>query len=302
MDVSLERRDAPPPPPTPPTSSTLSPTRSASNDDKTKLFPRPRPLPPPLPPRLVPHRPDLAVQSPTHPPPPVQSPLFLHLGVGNEVLRKDTLYISNLVPAMRNLQKALQNPGLEKQIKLSAPQAASSILGVTFPPSAGRFEMHLFPVTKQLLQFLSETESPLMVNVNPFDTYVDNPLEVALNYVLFGMNKALFHDDGKAYSNLFDATVDALVAAMQKQGFPKIPAAAYAQGIIDMVGKGVGTPMRPHDTVEVFLSNLFDRNKKEGKEFEKHSGIFNVDHISCSLPTYIINDIWTFEISFVNSK
>lgn len=41
-----------------------------------------------------------------------------YLGVGNEVVRKDPLYISNLVPAMRNLHKALQNPGLEKQIKL----------------------------------------------------------------------------------------------------------------------------------------------------------------------------------------
>lgn len=157
--------------------------------------------------------------------------------------------------------------------------------------------MRLLPVMKQLLQFLSETESPLMVNTNPFDTYVDNPLKVALNYVLFGVNKALFHDDCKAYSNLFDATVDALVAAMQKQGFPKIPvmvtatgwptkgktaatpekAAAYAQGIIDKVVKGVGTPMRPRDTVEVFSSNLFDQNKKEGKEYEKHFGILNVD-------------------------
>lgn len=41
--------------------------------------------------------------------------------------------------------------------------------------------------------------------------------------------------------------------------------------------KGVGTPMRPRDTVEVFLSNLFDQNKKEGKEYEKHFVIFNVD-------------------------
>nr|XP_009406890.1 PREDICTED: glucan endo-1,3-beta-glucosidase, acidic-like [Musa acuminata subsp. malaccensis] len=105
-------------------------------------------------------------------------------------------------------------------------------------------------------------------------------LLVALNYVLFRVNKA--------YTNLFDATVDALVAALQKLGFPNIPvmgtgtgwptagntaatpekAAAYKQGI--------GTLMRPNDAVEVLLLfNLFDQNRKTVKEYEKHFVIFH---------------------------
>lgn len=46
-------------------------------------------------------------------------------------------------------------------------------------------------------------------------------------------------------------------------------AAAYKQGI--------GTPMMPNDAVEVLLFNLFDQNRKTGKEYEKHFGIFNCD-------------------------
>lgn len=53
---------------------------------------------------------------------------------------------------------------------------------------------------------------------------------MALNYVLFGVNQTPFHDDGKAYTNLFDATVDALVAALQKLGFPNIPVMVTGTG------------------------------------------------------------------------
>ncbi|XP_009406890.2 glucan endo-1,3-beta-glucosidase, acidic isoform-like [Musa acuminata AAA Group] len=129
-----------------------------------------------------------------------------------------------------------------------------------------------------------------MVNTIPFDTYVDHTFKVALNYVLFRVNRALFQDDGKAYTNLFDATVDALVAALQKLGFPNIPvmvtgtgwptagntAATPEKAAADK--QGIGTPMRPNDAVEVLLLfNLFDQNRKTVKEYEKHFGIFNCD-------------------------
>ncbi|WOL03853.1 hypothetical protein Cni_G12573 [Canna indica] len=232
-----------------------------------------------------------------------------YLAVGDNVLQKVS-DVPNLVPAMRNLHMALQSLDVDDQILITAPQAISSILRVTFPPSAAVFDADLLPVVEPLLRFLSDTGAPLAVNLQPFETYVDNALKVALNYVLFEANQPLFRDEGKAYTNLFDASVDAAAAAMAKLGFGNVPvvvsetgwptsgnreattekAAAYAQGIMNKAASGVGTPARPDCAVEVFFSNMFDQSGRGGKEYEKHYGVFKVDgslafNISFAIPS-----------------
>ncbi|CAI9767939.1 unnamed protein product [Fraxinus pennsylvanica] len=188
-----------------------------------------------------------------------------YLAVGNEVLLKDPFYSPYVVPAILNLYEALQTLGLSETIKLSSSHAAS-ILSSSYPPSSGAFDSNIQPILLPLLQFLQTSESPLMI----------------------------LHS---GYTNMFDATVDAFVYAMEKMGFSGIPVvvketgwpaaggvAASAENALDYNGNivkrtmnNVGTPKRPGIGVEVFLFDLFNENGKSGQEYERQFGIFGVD-------------------------
>jgi hypothetical protein len=219
-----------------------------------------------------------------------------HLAVGNEVLYNNQFYAPRLVPAMRNLHAALVSLGLDGRVKVSSAHA-SSVLAASYPPSAGAFDAASLPVLRPMLQFLADTGAPFMVNTYPFISYVNDPANVQLPYALFGDGAAPVQDGALVYTNLFDATVDALVAALDKEGFGTVPvavtetgwptaghpaatpenAAAYNAKIVDRAARGVGTPRRPAVLVETFLFDLYDEDGKPGAEFERHFGIFRAD-------------------------
>lgn len=90
-----------------------------------------------------------------------------YLAVGNEILLKDTFYSPFVVPAINNLHQALKTLDLAETIKLSSPHAAS-VLSNSYPPSAGSFDPNLKSLIIPLLQYLADTNSPLMVNLYPF--------------------------------------------------------------------------------------------------------------------------------------
>ncbi|KAL7091685.1 hypothetical protein ACP275_12G120100 [Erythranthe tilingii] len=228
-----------------------------------------------------------------------------YLAVGNEVLLNDPYYSAFLVPAILNLYRALQMLGLANTIKLSSPHAAA-VLSDSYPPSAGAFDHNLTSIMVPLLKFLNETESPLMVNIYPFFSYVNNHPYVTLDYALF-RSSAVEIDRDLEYTNVYDATIDAFVYAMEREGFSRIPvvvtetgwptdggdgagagnALDYNRNVVMRTKGNIGTPKRPGVGVEVFLFDLFDENGKTGVEFEKHFGIFGV------------NGIKAYDISFI---
>ncbi|RWW78281.1 hypothetical protein BHE74_00013521, partial [Ensete ventricosum] len=219
-----------------------------------------------------------------------------YLAVGNEVLHTDASLTPHLVPAMYNLHKALQTLGLDSTIKLSSP-CSSQILSIWMPPSNGAFAPFCLPAVRSMLKFLSETGAPLMVNMHPFHSFIKDPLSISLNFCLFQAKAPPMLDHGLHYTSMFDVMLDALAAAMEREGFNGIPvmvtetgwptagnnvatpdnAAAYIRGLLDRRLHGIGTPKRPNQAVEVFLSDLFNENTKGGQEFEKHFGIFQPD-------------------------
>ncbi|BFG16417.1 hypothetical protein CerSpe_026910 [Prunus speciosa] len=224
-----------------------------------------------------------------------------YLAVGNEVFLKDPYYIPHVLPAILNLHQALQTLGLSQTIKLSSPQAAS-VLSASYPPSSASFDPSLQPSLLPLLHFLRDTNSPFMVNSYPYFSYLSSHPFVSLDYALFRASGAgeVVLDGGLAYSNLFDASVDAFVSAMEREGIAGVPvvvsetgwptiggeaasvenALAYNAEVVRRAVEGVGTPRRPGVGVEVFLFDLFDENEKGGEEYEKHFGIFGPDGLS----------------------
>ncbi|KAJ0038031.1 hypothetical protein Pint_22963 [Pistacia integerrima] len=200
-----------------------------------------------------------------------------YIAVGNEVFLEDPYYTPYVVPAMNNLYQALQTANLANSIKLSSPQAAS-VLSISYPPSSGTFDPDIKSSIVPLLQFLSDTKSPFMVNIYPYFSYTSSLQYISLDYALFRSDEA-FRDGDLTYRNLFDASVDAFVYAMEREGFGGVPIVVTETGwpTSGGVAASVGTPKRPGEGVEVYLFDLFDENGKSGDEYEKHFGIFGLD-------------------------
>ncbi|MDF5581087.1 glycosyl hydrolase family 17 protein, partial [Vibrio parahaemolyticus] len=137
------------------------------------------------------------------------------IAVGNEVFVDPNNTTKFLVPAMKNIQKALTKHNLDKDIKVSSPIALSALAN-SYPSSAGSFRPELVePVFKPMLDFLRETGSYLMVNVYPFFAYESNADVISLDYALFRDNPGVVDPgNGLRYYNLFDAQIDAVFSAL----------------------------------------------------------------------------------------
>lgn len=223
------------------------------------------------------------------------------IAVGNEVFVDTHNTTKYLIPAMKNIHKALVKFNLHNSIKISSPIALSA-LGSSYPSSTGSFKPELIePVIKPMLNFLRETSSYLMVNVYPFFAYESNADVISLNYALFRENPGnVDPGNGLKYYNIFDAQIDAVFAALNvlqyddvrvvvsETGWPSKGdsnevgaspqnAAAYNGNLVKKILNNGGTPLRPNANLTVYLFALFNENGKVGPTSERNFGMFYPD-------------------------
>ena len=119
----------------------------------------------------------------------------------------DQNLISQLVPAMQNIQDALNAAQLGGKIKVSTVHAMA-VLGQSDPPSSGAFNSAYTDIMKQLLDFQRQNDSPLTINPYPFFAYQSDPRHETLAFCLFQPNAGRV-DPGTniKYMNMFDAQV-----------------------------------------------------------------------------------------------
>ncbi|XP_042411051.1 glucan endo-1,3-beta-glucosidase-like [Zingiber officinale] len=224
------------------------------------------------------------------------------VAVGNEIIAtSDRNLIGRLVPAMRSLSAALAASGFH-QIRVSTPHSLG-ILSASEPPSVGRFRRgYDRSIFAPMLDFHRRTRTPFMVNPYPYFGYTAR----TLNYALFRPNAGVFDPaTGINYTNMFEAQLDAVHAAMQRLGYGDVEiavgetgwpssgdagqigvsaddAASFNGNLIALVNSGKGTPMMPGRRFETYVFSLFNENLKPGPTAERHFGLFNAD----LTPTY----------------
>ncbi|KAL9264180.1 Glucan endo-1,3-beta-glucosidase 13-like protein [Drosera capensis] len=223
------------------------------------------------------------------------------IAVGNEVFTDPNSTV-NLVPAMTNLHSSLQSHNLDGAIKISSPVALSA-LATSYPPSNASFQPALVSsAIIPMLDFLRQTSSYLMLNAYPFFAYTANSDQIALSYALADSTAPTVVDptSGLHYTSLFDAQYDAVLWAMSHLGYHDIPvvisetgwptkgdqnevgaggpnAAAYNGNLARRVLGGVGSPLRPNETFNVYLFALFNEDLKPGPTSERNYGLFYPD-------------------------
>ncbi|CAH9126113.1 unnamed protein product [Cuscuta epithymum] len=222
--------------------------------------------------------------------------------VGNEVMSSgDQNLISNLLPAMKNVQSALDaSPSIGREIKVSTVHSMA-VLSQSDPPSSGAFNSSFNGTMMPLLQFLKDTGAPLMINPYPYFAYQSDQRPETLAFCLFQPNDGR-PDNGnqKTYMNMFDAQVDAVYSALNAMGFDEVQivvaetgwptkgdhteagatvdnAKAYNGNLINHLRSMVGTPLMPGKSVDTYIFALYDEDLKPGIASERSFGIFKPD-------------------------
>ncbi|MCO5562841.1 hypothetical protein L7F22_016477 [Adiantum nelumboides] len=198
-----------------------------------------------------------------------------------------------LLPAMANLYNALLQHDLTNLIKVTT-SFSMNVFSTTFPPSLGTFRADIAqPFIAPILDFLTQTQTPLLLNVYPYLAWQNDPNHIPLSFALFDApSMPIWLDKKLFYYNLLDVQLDAVAYAMEDLGYPNLdivisktgwPTAGganatmtcafkYNQGLVNKVIESPGTPHRPNRAVPAFIYSLVD----EGSTMLKW-GVFKAD-------------------------
>ncbi|KAJ0612587.1 putative glucan endo-1,3-beta-D-glucosidase [Helianthus annuus] len=121
---------------------------------------------------------------------------FRYIAVGNEVdpNNDNRRYVSFLLPAMKNVQKAIRDAGLANHIKVSTA-TYTGLLSVSYPPRDGAFGSNVQGFIAPIIKFLVENNSPMLANIYPYFAYAGTP-NIDLSYALFTAQGTVVNDNG----------------------------------------------------------------------------------------------------------
>lgn len=219
--------------------------------------------------------------------------------VGNELFTypEQAAIWPQLVPAIKNLHNSLQTRGLTR-IKVSTA-VEYSVLANSFPPSKGVFREELaVSVMKPLMEQLDATSSYLYLNVYPYFGYASNTVDIPLDYALFTRSSVFTVDGQYEYTNLLDAQLDAMAAAMEGVGYGDVRIVVSETGWptlgdANTVGANIsnaqtynnnlvkwaisnptkGTPRRPGIFVPTYIFAVYNEKDKPGPTTERNWGL-----------------------------
>ncbi|EER95211.1 hypothetical protein BDA96_01G474400 [Sorghum bicolor] len=220
------------------------------------------------------------------------------ISVGNELLNSgDPTLAPQLLPAMQNLLAALP---AGSTTKISTVHSMA-VLSASDPPSSGAFHPDLAGSLDPVLDFLHQNGAPFMINPYPYFAYASDTRPETLAFCLFQPNAGRVDAvSGLTYTNMFDAQLDAIRAALDAKGYSDVEiviaetgwpykgdadeagatvdnAKAYNTNLVAHLKSQVGTPRTPGKSVDTYIFALYDEDLKGGPESERSFGLYKTD-------------------------
>ncbi|XP_076923090.1 glucan endo-1,3-beta-glucosidase 8-like [Bidens hawaiensis] len=221
------------------------------------------------------------------------------VAVGNEPFLVDykDKYINSTLPALQNIQKALDDAELGDKIKASVPFSGDVCLSPPWRPlpSAGLLRPDVSDQVEDIADFLAKNNAPFIINIYPFYSLALDDGDFPMDYAFFDGNDTL-QDGDLEYTNVFDASYDTCVSALKQIGHGNMtivvgeigwPTDGYKwannslstrfyKGLLPRLAAKKGTPLRP-GYIEVYLFGLMDEDTKSllPGDFGRHWGIFD---------------------------
>ncbi|XP_062148661.1 glucan endo-1,3-beta-glucosidase 8 [Alnus glutinosa] len=226
-----------------------------------------------------------------------------YVAVGNEPFLQayNGSYLHCTLPALRNIQQALDHAGHGSKVKATVPFNSDVYNSPDSNPvpSAGDFRADLRDITIEIIQFLYTNDAPFTVNSYPFLSLYYGNGYFPMDFAFFdGTKQSVVRDGDLLYTNVFDANLDTLASALAKAGYPDTRiivgevgwptdgdkdaniqnAKRFNQGLVQHVLSGNGTPLKK-GTIDIYMFSLIDENAKSVApgSFERHWGIFEFD-------------------------
>ncbi|KAJ4963993.1 hypothetical protein NE237_023932 [Protea cynaroides] len=223
-----------------------------------------------------------------------------YVAVGNEPFLKsyNGSYMKTTFPALKNIQKALDEAGVGDKIKATIPCNADVYESSSKKPSDGNFRSDIRQLMVDIVKFLNSNKSPFLVNIYPFLSLYQDP-NFPVEYAFIDGGATPTDDGNYQYTNVFDANYDTLVWSLKKAGVPDIKivigeigwptdgdkhanihyAEKFYDGFFKKMASRKGTPLRQNAYDDVYLFGLLDENMKSVAPggFERHWGIFQYD-------------------------
>ncbi|KAF0903015.1 hypothetical protein E2562_022640 [Oryza meyeriana var. granulata] len=222
-----------------------------------------------------------------------------YVAVGNEPFLKayNGSFMKTTFPALKNIQKALNEAGVGGKVKATVPLNADVYVSPDNKPSSGAFRPDIEDLMKDMVKFLHDQGAPFVVNIYPFLSLYQSD-DFPFEFAFIDGGKTIQDKGGISYSNVFDANYDTLVTALKKAGVPNLKvvvgevgwptdgdknaniklARRYYDGLLKKLAEKEGTPLRP-GKMDVYMFGLFDEDMKSilPGNFERHWGIFTYD-------------------------
>lgn len=130
-------------------------------------------------------------------------------------------HLRTTLPAIKNIQKALDDKGIGDKIKATTPMNADVYTSGSSGPSGGDFRSDVKDEMVELVRWMDSNGSPFLVNIYPFLSLYENP-DFPVDYAFFDGNSNPIKDNGNTYTNMFDANLDTLVNSLKKAGVPDL--------------------------------------------------------------------------------
>ncbi|KAJ9559002.1 hypothetical protein OSB04_013616 [Centaurea solstitialis] len=221
------------------------------------------------------------------------------VAIGNEPFLKDykDMFLNSTLPALENIQKALDDAKLGDKIKASVPFNGDVYMSPPWKPvpSAGIFRPDVSDQVEDIVEFLHKNNAPFIVNIYPFLSLAIADSGFPFDYAFFDGNYTI-QDGDVEYDNVFDANYDTCVAALRQIGHGNMSvivgeigwptdgnkwannslSSRFYNGILPRLAENKGTPLHPGH-IEVYLFGLLDEDAKSVLPgcFERHWGLFD---------------------------